>query len=382
MRTQEIAKLSGLSAASFIAALIAGFLLDSVFSKLNLTLAVPSITIIVNFLLALLFYFWAIALFGILSALESQRYFLLGLSFGLPVTIFIALGVNLYTAIGAGLLFLGLIQYGLKVRQERQERLKVGINKFIRRGLGACISTLLLAISLSFYGAIATQGSEQLDPVVVTSRMAANGLNQYLTMKLKGYDPDMTVDEFVFLIVTQDIQPAKEVSAQTVPGLPAADKGDTFFGIDINELTKDLQNIPIDEIKQKLPADYLERIQQDPAYVQQIFQTFQSDVIGQQIAISRDNLLKTLHVQAEGTDPIGTVLEKVIAVQLNDLFRPFKYLLPPILALTLYFALQIFGFIYSWIVHLFAMVAYYILKWLNFFQIKREKKDAEVISLS
>lgn len=382
MHNFKLLKLAGLSLAPILFTILAGSTLNRVFDQLQDTLAVPSYSILFDLVGALLMFLLVMSFFGLVAMLETGRRFTPGLSLLLPLILMFILGMNIYTGIGVFLWFVGLLQYGLKVRQERSERLRMDVLKLIKPGLGLGISTILLAISLSFYAAIAQRGTEKLDPIEATARFTTNAVNQFLVMKLPGYRPEMTVDEFLFLIVTQNFKPGQAAHAQVTnePILPGLGEGNAFLGIDFDQLSKDLSAIPREELEKQLPPDFLEKVKSNPEYVQEVFRLVQNEMVGQQITVARRNLLEALHVDAVGTDPVGIVLEKAIAVQLNDAFRPFKFILPPILALTLYFALQIFGFIYAWVAQFFGLLAFHLLKWTNFFKVTRETRQAEVIN--
>jgi len=383
MNQKELYKIIGLSLIALLTSLVGWMFMELVFTDLEFTLALPSLRMLWNFIWALIFLFFSLAIFGIISALESRNLFKLIMSLALPLTLLLVIGLNLYTLIGAGLWVVGFLQFGYKVREERNERTKVSINKYLRHGLGLLISSMILAISISFYGTAITRGAEKMDPVDVLAKFSTNGVNQFLTMQLPGYNPEMTLDEFLFFVFANQFKGSlPEVQAQELPENNADEfNSETLLGIDISDLLKDLEGVSPQEMEEILPPGFFEQIKNDPALITGVYQSIQDEVIGQQIASAREELLKSLDIEAQGTDPVGSVIEQALKVQLNGIFRPFKYLIPPILALTIYFLLQIFGFIYVWIVRLMAVLVYGLLKVTRFFRIDTETVKSQVIKL-
>ncbi len=374
MNQKEIKKLVGLGAVILLVSVFGWWMLRSVFSDLQLSLAIPGWGVLINFILSLLILLLVLALYGVVSALESRNWFKLALGIILPLSLMAMLGVSIYTLIGAVIWLAGLIQFGYKVREERQERLKVSINKYLRHGLGLAISATILAISISFYGTVVDQGTEKMDPIDVLSRVASNGANQALAIQVPGYDPNMSLDEFMLLLFATKLNETKAAEDNST-------QSDSFFGVDLSGVMENADDISTEDLKALLPPDFEEKVKDNPEYITDVYEQIKNELIIMQLAEVRDELLKTLNIEAEGTDSVGSVVEKAVHVQLDDIFSPFKYLIPPILALTLYFALQIFGFLYVWIARLLAIIVFGILKMAKMFKIEEEVKKAQVIKL-
>ncbi len=371
MKQKEITKLICLALMPILATMVGWLLLDRAFAHLQFELAVPTLNTLWYFLSSLVLLLLGLAAFSVVAVLEQRYRLSLALTFILPLILLIILGINVYTLIGAGIYLVGLVQLALKVQEERNERLKVSMNKYMRYGLGLAISAMLLAISISFYGAAVGRGTERLDPIDVLSRLAANGVNQALTIQIPGYKPDITLDEFMLLVFATQFKEA-EAAAET----------ETIFGINITDIMGDVGDISPEAVRAILPADFEERVKDEPGYLTEIYAQVRNELIIQQLFAARNELLKNFHIEADGNDQISSVIEKILWVKLNDIFKPFKYLIPPILALTLYFALQIFGLIYSGLTRFFGILLFQMLKISKFFKVEEETTKGEIIKLS
>ncbi|MDD5342199.1 MAG: hypothetical protein PHI73_02595 [Patescibacteria group bacterium] len=384
MKQREIIKLVGLGLVLILTSLAGWWFLGETFGGMQFVFKPLTMTTLWNFVASLFFLLLALAIFGILAAVEQKRWFMVLTSAVLPMTLLVALGDSLYTLVAAGIWFLGLLQFGFKIREEKRARIKASIVKFLRNGLGLCISALLLAISISFYGAMTTKGTEGLDSVEVLSKFTANAGNQILVMQVPGYNPKMTLDEFILLLLAQGSEGAQKVEAaeeQSELNLPIGGDQSSFFGLDLSGMTNELQGISPDELKAAIPPDFEEQVKKDPEYIKKVFQDIKDQMVGQQIAKAREQLVKALNIEADGDDQMGTVLEKALEAYFDDLFKPFKYLIPPILALTVYFLLQIFGFVYCWITRFLAFVVYGILRLTKFVRYEKEMKECQIIKL-
>ncbi|MDD5567271.1 MAG: hypothetical protein PHH01_03700 [Patescibacteria group bacterium] len=384
MKQREIIKLVGLGLVLILTSLAGWWFLGETFGGVQLVFKPMTMATLWNFIASLFFLLLALAIFGILAAVEQKRWFMVLTSAVLPMTLMVALGDSLYTLTAAGIWFLGLLQFGFKIREEKRARIKASIVKYLRNGLGLCVSTLLLAISISFYGAMTAKGTEGLDSVEVLSKFTANAGNQILVMQVPGYNPEMTLDEFILLLLAQGSEGAQKVEAaeaQSELNLPIGGDQSSFFGLDLSGMTNELQGISPDELKAAIPPDFEDQVKKDPEYIKKVFQDIKDQMVGQQIAKAREQLVKALNIEADGDDQMGTVLEKALEVYFDDLFKPFKYLIPPILALTVYFLLQIFGFVYCWITRLLAFLVYGILRLTKFVRYEKEMKECQIIKL-
>jgi cytochrome c-type biogenesis protein CcmH/NrfF len=279
---------------------------------------------------------------------------------------------------------------GVRIREEKRERRKVAIHKYMRSGINLGLSALLLAVSLCFYAVTIRSGGKQLDPIESLSVITVNRVNQYLTTQLPGFRPTMTVNEFLFLVAVKGSQQAKPAGAATIPeslttgqNVKVGVAGDVpdWIGVDINDINKQIEGISEQQLMDQLPADFLEQVKRNPQLLTDKFIQLQSGMIGQQVDQARNEIASQFNIQVGSNEQIGVVLERAIAQKYRDLFGPFVYLIPPLLALGLFFILQIFNFIFVIITMFFARILFIGLRWAGFYRITEHSAPTEVLEL-
>jgi hypothetical protein len=367
-----------------------GWLLIKVaFTRLHFEISVSSIGLLTPLIGSLLLFCLAYALFGIMTAMAPRGIWGLRLALVLAIVGLITVGFNLYSVIAVMIWGFGLFVMVGRIREEKRERRKVLIHKFMQAGIGLALSALLMAISFCFYAVTIRSGGDQLDPSESLSVITINRLNQYLVTQFPGYDPTITVNEFLFLVaikssqsvqVGQSISPTdnpdnQTVKIETVSGFPS------WLGVDVNKLNHQIDSIAELQTQENIPADFLNRVKQNPRLLKDSYNNVQTGAVGRQIDQARDEIARQLNIEANGQEAIGTVLSRVIAQKIHDLFGPFIYLIPPLLALGLYFILQIFNFIFIAITLMFARIIFAGLRWIGFYRIIERPTTTEVLTM-
>ena len=389
MKQKEAIKLMALCIVTVLLTIGGWLLLKDAFTHLHFDIAVPSVRILTPFIGSLLLFFVAYALFGTVTALAPKAVWGLLLSIALAVTGLLVVGFNLYALIAMVIWALGLSQLAARIREEKRERRNVAIHKYMRSGISLGLIALLLAISFCFYSVSIRSGESQLDPSESLSKITVNRVNQYLKTQLPGYSPSMTVNEFLFLVAVKGIQQSKPAGAAVISDLPASQDVKTevsnsvpgWLGVDINKINQQIDTISADQLKAQLPADFLEQVKKNPRLLTEKFAEFEPGLIGQQIDVARSEIAHQFNIQAGGQEAIGPVLERAIAQKYQDLFGPFVYLIPSLLALGLFTILQIFNFLFIFITLIFARIIFTGLRWTGLYHIREESAPIEILVL-
>ncbi|MFA6197952.1 MAG: hypothetical protein WC734_02215 [Patescibacteria group bacterium] len=389
MKQKEAIKLLVLCGLAVLLTIGGWLLIKDAFTRLHFEISVPSISILTPFIGSLLLFFAAYAVFGALTVLAPKAIWGLILSLVLAVAGLIVVGFNVYSLVAMVIWALGLSQLAARIREEKRERRKASIHKYMRSGVSLGLIALLLAISFCFYSVSIRSGESQLDPSESLSKITVNRVNQYLITQLPGYDPNMTVNEFLFLVAIKGSQQAKPAGAAVVTDLPATEDVKTevsdsvpgWLGVDINKLNQQIDTISEDQLRAQLPADFLDQVKKNPRLLTEKFAELQSSMIGQQIDVARNEIARQFNIQAGSQEAIGSVLERAVAQKYQDLFGPFIYLVPPLLALGLFFILQIFNFVFVIITIMFARIIFTSMRWMGFYHIKEESAPIETLVL-
>lgn len=317
-----------------------------------------------------------LALTSITSVLVEKEWILLILFIviGLPILLFFSFST--WILITILILAVGLIIYSLRIHHEEKERIKFSLSHTMKFGLGLVVTLLILSITMIYYSTISKnqeeQGKAAIDSAIEGS---VDIINKILPARVRGYDPNMTLDEFLFRQMltaanTLGGKVGEEVNnkkGEQPQGLIAQIQAEIKSGkIDINQLPP--------EIREIITREDLKP--EDLAAVPLIRSLFQN-----QIDQSRDQLLKSVEVQANGNETISDVITKIVRKYAFQFLGPFEKYLVPIMAISLFFTLLAFNLVFQALIRLIALIIFKILILIKFVVIKIEKKDVQTVTL-
>jgi hypothetical protein len=137
------------------------------------------------------------------------------------------------------------------------------------------------------------------------------------------------------------------------------------------------------EIKESdLPAGFMDKLNQGTLTTSDIVKSQTTELFTKQLGDARDEFLKSLGIEAAGTDKISDVIKQIITTKLGEGLLPFEKWIPPFLAISLFLFLIIFNFLYAIITKILALFIFMILHLFGFFKIYKEQKEAETIELT
>jgi hypothetical protein len=247
-------------------------------------------------------------------------------------------------------------------------------------GIGGVVVAMALSISMLYYIVTSEQdrdtGRQAIDSLILST---TNISNEIIPTQIKGYDPDKTLDQFIFEIsagVVEDISGQLNEELEDSFNNPKVEEGQALIDdlrnkvqsgeVDINALPEEIRNNLYSE---DLTAESLVSSE----FVQSIFQ--------KQIKEARDQFIKSVGIEAEGSDKLSEVMAKIIRKYAFQFLGPYEDFITPLLALSLFFALNLFGFFFLTLINSFTSLIFMILKATRFVRIIQEKKDVDVIIL-
>ncbi|MFA6098714.1 MAG: hypothetical protein WCV50_02990 [Patescibacteria group bacterium] len=248
------------------------------------------------------------------------------------LVIFIFFPVSLWTMISFLLVVLAFLFWKREIRVDMESRSKFLPQRVVSAGLKGAVTLLLLASCFAYYGYMVTgtDASKRLDQALVDD--GAKAINNILVLYFKDkYSPKMTLDEFI----RQNSLAAVE-QAELKTGQAELDKA-------INEGLAGAEQEAVD--------------------------TF------------RESLLDTFQIQASGSDTMDEVEKKIVSKNVDKYIGSFKKFIPALLAISLFFVLNIFSFVYRELIKSFTFLAFHILVWLHFIKVKKVQVEAEKITL-
>lgn len=298
-----------------------------------------NILLITSTLLTLCLMFAFIAMAEVLITKKLSLLLMAILSAG---TLFIFFKPSLWSIIGFLLVLLVFMVWRKEIRKDEKTRVKFVPQKIINSGLKMAVSVVLLGACFNYYSFMVVKPNAEehtLDGLVHKGSIAVeNVLNLYYQ---DDFDSEMSLDEFISnisLSLTENIVNDK-VKVET-----GNEEMDQVLGLAITEGLTAVQLEIVDE--------------------------------------ARQSFLDTFEIEASGTDSMDEVIDKIVKKNTIKYLDPYLKFVPVLLAVGLFFLLNIFNFIYRELIKSFSYLLFHILVWTKFVHIKKIQVEAEKISLS
>ena len=339
---QPMGKVMLLAGSVVAATLIFWLAWHNAITSVSFDLGAKNIITIISTLLAFSLMFAVLALAELLI---TKKLILLAMVIVSAGTAFIFFPPNLWTFIGFLLMLLGFLYWRREISIDLESRIKFIPQKSIKNGLRGVVMLVLLAASFMYYGFLTDQketGTEFLDGIVDSSMGVANlAIEQFYG---ESYDPNMTLDEFTFNLLVKELPAIQDLEGMEnqseIEGL-----GYKFEDLDkiINEGLLDIEKGALEQ--------------------------------------GRNQFLDNFGIKATGDERMEDVLRKIVVKNLTKYVEPYQQFVPALLAISLFFAMNIFGFIYREMVKSMSFLLFHILQWVHFIEIKKIKVDAEKVTL-
>ncbi|MBI5037192.1 MAG: hypothetical protein HZC01_00575 [Candidatus Kerfeldbacteria bacterium] len=248
-------------------------------------------------------------------------------------------GVSIWSLLAAAIMAAGWYIWRRSISNDMKTRTMFKPRQTLDTGLRSTVSIILLALSVMYFGFITDRAQSESDVInglVDASMEAVNlGLNQFYG---EGYNPDMSLDAFIANII--------RIGDLEKQGLS-----------EIEELTPD-----IEELDRQIKAGI--------AIAEQ-----------EVIAKARDEFLKSFEIEATGDERMDSVVRKVVAKNITRYVGPYEKFIPALLALSMFFLLNVFALFCRELIKIFAAILYHVLKWLHFFKVTKVQTEVEKVSL-
>ena len=285
---------------------------------------------IVSVLLAVFTFVLMFSLIGIAASVIRSLFIFVAVNGVGILTYFIFFPADAPNIAACLFLLTGFTLWRMSVMSDANNRIQFTVMKVVNAGLGGAITFALLSVSFTYYSYLAgADGSDRLIEGIVST--TAQSANTFLPRYVNGYSPDMTLDEFIRQSTTLDVSTIDVPPTSVIGGA----------------------------IKEGLNAA-------------------QGAIVEQ----SREQFLTTFNIQAEGTDRMGEVVKKIVARRIETLINPYKKFIPAVLALSLYFVLGIFRFLYVPLIQILSFIVFRIFLLVKIMRIDTVMVERERVVLS
>ena len=307
-----------------------------------------------QFAIALVFFCIMLALFGIAAMASHRRhYWVTALTgFASSVVLILFFPFRWATFFAFTLSVAAFLVWGWSIAGDVESRRKFQPHYTIHAGFSAGLLLFLLSISMCYYSSLGStaQTADTLRTNVVTA--AQKGVDLYLPKQVPGYRGDMSLDQFLSLVVT-----------------------DKFGQIIVPEITSTLQSNSQKQAAFKQITDQLQKVSpvfNNPQISNSVSQQLSDQLDAQQGALQQEALkqlsvaqrqlldearkefLAGFRIDASGTDTMDTVVSKIMTRNVTKYVDPYEQLIPPVLALSFFFIIELFSVVFRYAIFFLA----------------------------
>lgn len=299
---------------------------------LEFNLSTQNVLVVVSTLLAFCLMFSLLAVAEIVITKNLVEF---GMTIIAAATIFIFFKPALWSFIAFLLTVLAFLYWRREIRIDEKSRAKFMPSRIINSGLKLTVTLILLAACLNYYNFTVTKPDAEKDIADGLIEKGAKAVQNVLTMYYGDrYDPHMSIDDFINNI-----------------GLGSSDKEDV--GVETGQPEID------DVINEGLLS-------------------VQEGLVDE----GRDNFLETFGITAMGDEEMQVIVEKIVRKNVQQYVDPYLKFVPALIAVSLFFILNILSFIYRELIKSFSYLLFHILVWIRFLKMSKIQIEAEKISLN
>ncbi|MEK7632030.1 MAG: hypothetical protein AAB445_04180 [Patescibacteria group bacterium] len=309
-----------------------------------------------QFLIALVFFCVMLALFGVVAMAAKRKYFWVTAITALVCSLALVPFFPIRTATlgAAGFAFVGFLVWAWNVGGDVQSRIKFQPHYTIHAGFGTGIILILVGMSLCYYSTLGT--SAQTAESVRTGLIGAarNGIDFYLPKQIPGYRGTMTLDQFLSLVATDKF--GEFVVPQITQTLDTDAKKEEAY----KQITEQLKKVnPVfdnPDVTDSVTKQLESNLDSQRTLLQQQVLAQLSAAQRALLDEARREFLATFKIEAQGSDTMDTVVEKILTRNVSKYVDPYEKIIPPILALSFFFIVEFISFAYRYIIFGFAPI--------------------------
>ena len=308
-------------------------------SGLSFEFNFQNIFLVVSTLLALCLMLTIVAMAEVLI---TKKLSLLLMAIFSSATLFIFFKPSLWTSIGFLLMLLAFMAWRREIRQDEKTRVKFVPQQVINSGLKMAVSLILLSACFNYYSFMVVRPNSEehtLDSLVHQGSVTIeNVLDLYYQDE---FDPTMSLDSFIENI---SLSVGESIINDKVNIDTGNEEVDATLGLVIAEGLTAAQSEIADEAK--------------------------------------ESFLDTFKIEASGEESMNEIIDKIVRKNTIEYIDPYLKFVPALLAVSLFFLLNIFNFIYREFIKAFSYLLFKVLVWTKFIHLKKVQVEAEKISLS
>ena len=262
--------------------------------------------------------------------------------------VFAGFGITLYSLGGLAVMIVAFLLLTEAIRREAKNQIHVRVFQSSENGLRTTVLLFTIALSFLYFGVVSMRpgGSQKvLDDI---GRATGSAVNTAFQIQLPGYDPNITLDEYLLKV------------PENFGGLLESPAGETSGQIS-------------EEMRKQIPGEGLNE--------QVIPEAVSEEMRAAEVAALRQAFNERLGIDAKGTEILSDVSMQIAQAQVDRFLGPYQKYLPPIMALSLFFLLGIFTPVFRLFIRAVSAALFFLLVRVKFIHIEKESEHVEVPTL-
>ncbi|MFA5051661.1 MAG: hypothetical protein WC544_01195 [Patescibacteria group bacterium] len=296
---------------------------------LDFSAGAGSIIAIVSTLLAFCLMFTAMALVNVMVRWFAVALVIMAVS---GFSLLIWFPVTLWSFLAAAMVIPAWMLWHRQMSVASANQLKFSPQQAASAGLSTAMTILLLAASLCYYSFLAGNSDSQAKFAESLINNGTTAVENVLEMYYHDkFSPTLSLDHFIL-----NMEDAAAMKLVPSTGQPELDRA-------IAEGLDQAERAALDE--------------------------------------SRNQFLDTFKIQATGDEEMQSVVNKIVRRNIDTYLGKYMKFIPALLALSVFFLLKIFTFVYAELTKSMSYLAFTVLVWFRFLKVKKVQVEAEKVSL-
>ena len=334
-----------------------------------------------QFLISLTFFCVTLSLFGVLAmAAKRKRWWITVL------TAFIASAALLpffpwrLASLGAaGITLAGFLLWSWNIAGDVASRKKFQPHYTIHAGFGTGLVLLLVGVSMCYYTSLGDSRQTAEDVRTGMIGAARNGIDFYLPKQIPGYKGNMTLDQFLGLVATD------KFGDFIVPQITQTLDTDTKKQEAYKQITDQLKKVnPIfdtPQVSADLQKQVNTQLDAQRAVLQQEALKQLSVAQRQLLEEARREFLAGFKIEATGSESMDTIIERIMTKNVSRYVDPYQHLIPPILALSFFFIIELISFVYRYVIFALAPLVAWVYRKLGLLRLETQVQTVQELEV-
>jgi hypothetical protein len=312
--------------------------------------SLPSWEQAMQFLISLTFFCITLSLFGVLAmAAKRQRWWITALTAALAALALLPFFPWRLATLGAvGITLAGFWLWSWNIAGDVAGRKKFQPHYTIHAGFGTGLVLLLVGVSMCYYTSLGDSRKTAEEVRTGMIGAARNGIDFYLPKQIPGYTGSMTLDQFLSLVATDKF--GEFIVPQITQTLDSDTKKEEAYKQITDQLSKVNPVFSTPQVSSELQKQLNSQLDAQRAVLQEEALKQLSAAQRQLLEEARREFLASFKIEATGSESMDTIIERILTRNVTRYVDPYERLIPPILALSFFFIIELISVVYRYVI--------------------------------